>query len=132
MRMPTPRIKLLFYAEVVINTISAVMVFAFGGAFLRSFNLDPALPLVSESLGWFGALLVVITVIMARALLSDNEQALRFVIEGYLIGDVVYLIVLARWLSAAGAGWSIGAAFAVGLTLVLIVGRIVYLARPAA
>lgn len=121
------RIKFIFYGEVLINLITVIMIFFTADVFIEGFGLDAETPLLAESLQWFASLLVVISYIMLRALMSNNDAALRFVLEGYLIGDFVYLLVLAGFVNATGTGWTASSIFALVITLILIISRVVYL-----
>lgn len=121
------RIKAVFYGEVLINIVTIVMLYLTGDFFVESFGVAPETPLVIETFRWFGALMVVITYILAQALRSGNDGALRFVLEGYLIGDFVYMAAIAGFVNAAGTGWTASAIFAVVITIILIVSRVIYL-----
>lgn len=123
------RLRNVFYAEIVINLISIAGFMFTGETVLRSLGASQVDPPLVEVGRWFAALTLVITYIMGRALLTRNEQALRFVLEGYLLGDFIYLIVALQFVNAIGGVWTPGMIFALGITVVLAVIRVLYLTR---
>jgi type II secretory pathway component PulF len=84
-------------------------------------------PLLVEAFRWFAIMTLVITYIMVRALWSGNEAALRFVLEGYLLGDLLYFVALVQFVNTLGGTWAGGAIFAAGVTIFLATVRVIYL-----
>lgn len=123
----TKQLRRVFYGEVVLNLVSVILIFFFGETFVRGFGLDPVPPYIVSTFQWFAVLLIVITYILARTLVSGDERALRHVLEGYLIGDIIYVGVQVSFVNQIGAGWTGNAIFGVGVTLFLIVVRVLYL-----
>lgn len=119
-------IRTILYIEIVVNIANIVMSFFAPASLLAQFAPEPYPPLAMEMTRWFAVLLFVITYIMWRALRSDNAQALRWVIEGYLMGDILYLVALVSLATTVGA-WTFGGGVAVVFTLVFGGARIAYL-----
>jgi hypothetical protein len=119
-------LKKVFYVELLINLISIIQIFFMNGEFLRGFGAAPATGL-GESFLWFGTLLIVITYIMARALFTHDDRALRYILEGYLIGDFVYIGAEIAFINAIGGLWTPMAIAGLVITLILITARILYL-----
>lgn len=119
-------IRAILYVEIVVNIANIIANLVAPSALLDQFAPQPHPPLALEMVRWFGVLLFVITYIMWHALRSDNAQALRWVIEGYLIGDILYLAVLASLANAVGV-WTAGGIIAVAVTLIFGGARIGYL-----
>jgi hypothetical protein len=95
--------------------------------FLTGMGLAAPRPVERILVLWFAALLVVITYILARTLWSGDARALRIVLEGYLIGDVIYLIGQYLFVQAVGGAWTGSSLFGVGITIFLAAVRVVYL-----
>lgn len=119
-------LKKVFYFELLLNLVSCVQIFFMTDAFVTGFGATPS-PALNTSFTWFGSLIVVITYIMGRALLSGNEKALRYVLEGYLIGDLVYVVTLVMLVNAIGGVWTPIAIFSGVISLILAAVRGVYL-----
>jgi hypothetical protein len=127
MSIITKHVKKVFYAEVILNAISILTIVFASDTFIKGFGITTPPPLLREAFLWFATLLFVMTYIMARALFSGNDQALHFVLEGYLIGDLIYIVVQIMFVNAIGAGWTATSIFGVVVTIVLIIARIIYL-----
>lgn len=121
------RLRYVFYAEVVLNLVSIILIFFLGETFVKGFGLDPVPNYIVITFQWFAVLLIVITYIMARTLWSGDDRALRWILEGYLIGDIIYVVVQVAFVNQIGVGWTTNAIFGVGVTIVLIVVRVLYL-----
>lgn len=120
------QLKRVFYFELVLNTLSIIQCFFMPSMLVEGFGAPPS-PLVNSLMMWFGSIVLVITYIMGRVLLAGNDKALRVVLEGYAIGDVVYLVGLFAFIGAIGGVWTAISIFTVVITLVLLTVRIVYL-----
>ncbi len=121
------RVKIVFYIEVVINLISVVLYLFMGSNGVAMLGVPDPQPLVLEGFRWFAVLVLVITYIMVRSLLSRDERALRFVLEGYLLGDIVYIVVLFQFVNLLGGVWAFGTISAALITVILIAARVIYL-----
>ncbi len=121
------RLRNVFYIEIIINLVSVGLYLFAGETGVRALGVDNPSPLLISAFQWFAVLTFVITWILGRALTSGDERALRFVLEGYLIGDVIYLVVLFGFVDALGGVWAGGSLFALIITLLLIAARVVYL-----
>lgn len=119
-------LKKVFYVELLLNLLSAIQIFFAGDSFVAGFGATPN-PILNLSFTWFACLILVITYIIGRALFSNNETALRYALEGYIIGDIVFIIVLIAFINAIGSGWTTMAFFSVASTSVLTIIRILYL-----
>lgn len=126
--MVTPKnLRRVFYVELLVN-LASILAFMFGGAaILEQFGVAVVTPPLVEAFQWFATLLIVITYILARALFSQNDRALRYVLEGYLIGDLVYLVVLFRFVGAIGGVWTFGSVFGLAFTVFIATMRVLYL-----
>lgn len=122
-------IRYLFFTEAIINSISIVVFLLKPELMLQGLIADTSqiTPLSLEMLRWYGGLLLVITIILWRALLSKNPETLRIVLEAYLIGDIVYFV--SQIILAQLAGWVFGSYFGLGFTSLLFIGRLVYLLK---
>ncbi len=121
-------VKKIFYLELLINLASIIQILFTNQDFLRSFGVTTPSPGLGESFMWFATLLIVMTYIMARALFAHNDTALRYVLEGYLIGDVVYLGVEVAFINSIGGVWTPTAIFGAAITILLLIpARLIYL-----
>ena len=96
--------RYVFYFEAIaINLLTGLIAFFAPGWFLSNFSSQtiPAVPL--ELLRWYGVLLFVFAYVMLRALPSGNQQAVAFLVEGFLLGDIVHLVASVLFLRAGGA-----------------------------
>jgi hypothetical protein len=123
----TRRLKIVFYIEIVINLISIFSFMFSPEAMFQNLGITQASPPLMEMGRWFATLTFVITYIMVRTLLSRNELLLRFVLEGTLIGDFIYLVVAFKFVSVIGGTWAVGTIFGVGVTILLVIARVLYL-----
>lgn len=125
--MMKSRLKTVFYAEVLLNTLSAGL-YLFGGTLgIELIGVSQPTPILADVFRWFAVMTLVINYVMARTLLSHEERALRFVLEGYLFGDVMYLVVLVQFVNTLGGVWAPGAVFAAIVPLFLASVRVIYL-----
>jgi len=121
------RLKIVFYAEILLNCLSAGL-YLFGGTVgIELLGVSQPTPILADVFRWFAVMTLVITYIMAHTLLSRDERALRFVLEGYLFGEVIYLVVLVQFVDTLGGVWAPGAVFAGLITIFLASVRVIYL-----
>ncbi|MBC8097853.1 MAG: hypothetical protein H7Y11_00285, partial [Armatimonadetes bacterium] len=102
------RLKIVFYGEVILNLVSVGLYLFAAETGVSGLGVSDPAPLLLDAFRWFAALTLVITYILGRALISGDERALRFVLEGYLLGDIVYLVVLVQFVNTLGGGWVAG------------------------
>lgn len=123
------QLKFVFYFEALINTASLIMCIFFPIYFLGQFSSDAVATVGVEIVRWYGILLFVITFILVGVLIKENIEAVKIVLLGYLIGDFAQIgasIYLAIILNT----WSFAVIFAITVTVVLIIFRIIALAKP--
>ncbi|MFN8530907.1 MAG: hypothetical protein U0670_20065 [Anaerolineae bacterium] len=120
-------IKKVFYLEAFINLVSIFGIFLSPESYLRGMGISEPTPLLTAAFLHFGMLLLVMTYILARVLLSGNDRALRIVLEGHLIGDFVYLYVVVMLVNAVGGVWTMTTIIGVALTIMFILVRGFYL-----
>ncbi len=126
----TRRLKIVFYAEIVLNIISIGEIFLAPDSFLRGLGLRDVLPVELSLIRWFGTLQIGITYVMARVLLDGGEKPLRFVLQGLLIGDFIYAAVQVSMVSDTGGVWTSISLAGIILTIFLIIARVLYLLEP--
>ncbi len=126
------KLKYVFYAEVVVNIFVVFVAFffptvlfdiLFGGIVgFNHFSVDLSY--------WYAVLLIVISYIMLKSLRKENETAMLYVLEGYLLGDVLQLsVVFVR--VPFGLPLNLGILFTVGFSLLLMVSRILVITKPS-
>lgn len=123
------QLKFVFYFEALINCASLIMCIFFPVYFLGQFSPEAVVTVGIEIVRWYGILLFVLTFILVGVLLKGNLEAVKIVLLGYLIGDFAQIgasIYLALILNS----WSFAIIFAIVVTVVLIVFRIIVLAKP--
>lgn len=122
-------IRYLFFTEAIINSISIVVFLLKPELMLQGLIADTSqiTPLSLEMLRWYGGVLLMLTIMLWRALLSKNPALLGLVLEAHLIGDIVYLI--SQVLLANVAGWVFGTYFSMAFISLLLVARVIYLLK---
>jgi hypothetical protein len=78
---------------------------------------------------WYAILLIVISYIMLKSLLTENLKAIKFVLEGYLLGDFLQLLVIFIRIPLA-LEFNIGIVFTILFTIILIISRSFCLFNP--
>jgi hypothetical protein len=95
--------RYVFYFEAIaINLLTGLIAFFAPGWFLSNFSSQTIPPVPLELLRWYGVLLFVFAYVMLRALPSGNVQAVAFLVEGFLLGDIVHLVASVLFLRAGG------------------------------
>jgi len=125
------KLKYVFYGEVLVNILVSVLALVSPVAFL---NLIFGIMVDFAHFGinlayWYAVLLIVITYIMFKSLLTENLNAMLIVLEAYLLGDFLQLVVILIRLPF-GLPLNIGIIFTVGFTILLLVTRIIVILRP--
>ncbi|MHA1126071.1 MAG: hypothetical protein ACTSO7_11230 [Candidatus Heimdallarchaeota archaeon] len=123
------QLKFIFYLEALVNSATLIMCIFFPVYFLGQFSSD-TVPIVGvEIVRWYGILLFVITFILVGVLIKENLEAVKIVLLGYLIGDFAQIGVT-LYLALTLKSWSFAVIFAIVITVLLIVFRILALAKP--
>ena len=117
--------RAVFYAEVLLNGLSAVFTFLAPAAFAAQFTPAALPPVGLEFLRWYGVLLAVFVYMEWAALRSPRPELLRAVTTGFLIGDLLHLVACYRFLAVAG--WTPAFAFMVASTVALPCVRALWL-----
>lgn len=117
--------RIVFYLEIVLNFVSATLAFAAPASYVALFTDQTIAPVPLEVVRGYGVLLYVFVWVMFRALRQPDENALSFVVEGFLIGDLLELVALVIFSHTAGDySKLIGTAL---ITVLLAVVRIYWL-----
>jgi hypothetical protein len=116
----------VFYFEIFLNLLSATLSFFVPAVFAATFVPQTIPPLGLELIRWYGVLLFVFVWVMWRALRSNDDRTLSFVVEAFLIGDLVHLVACALYFRAGGAV-GLGSIFMVLMTVFLASVRIYWL-----
>jgi hypothetical protein len=118
--------RIVFYAEVVLNLISAALAFFAPAQFVQQYTsqLVPSAPL--ELIRWYAVLLFVFVYLELRALLSRKNELLALVTEGFLVGDLIQFVAIYMMLNALGE-WTLNLIITLVLTLFLAVVRVFWL-----
>src|SRR2546428_6890847 len=90
----------VFYLEIVINIVSEVQCFFAPATFIAQFSDRPVPAVTLDLVRWYGVLLFVLTYLLYRALRIRGTM-LIIVLQGFLIGDVIQIIVVLATTSAA-------------------------------
>ncbi|MFW9925109.1 MAG: hypothetical protein ACFFDW_17700 [Candidatus Thorarchaeota archaeon] len=85
--------------------------------------------LALEITRWYGILLFVITFILIGSLILGNNELVKIVLLGYLIGDFAQ-IAATIYLAVIINNWSFAILFTLIITLILIIFRIIVLIKP--
>ncbi|TFF90833.1 MAG: hypothetical protein EU548_00980 [Promethearchaeota archaeon] len=123
--------KYVFYVEVIINLLVAIIALFFPD-FLINMLFGETVEFYRFTISlayWYAVLLIVISYIMLRSLISSNLKLMIYVLEGYLIGDILQLIVIFIRIPF-GLIINIGIIFTVSFTIVLIISRIIVILKP--
>lgn len=125
------KFKYLFYAEVFINLFVAFMALFFPTfLFEILFSKNSGFYHFSIDLSyWYAILLIVISYIMLKSLFIENLKAMAYVLEGYLLGDLLQLLVIFIRIPL-GLEINVGIMFTIVFTIVLLISRIFCLSKP--
>jgi hypothetical protein len=119
--------RYLFFTEAAINTFSIVLFLFQPQLMLQGLIADTAqiTPLSLEMLRWYGAILLITTIMLWRALFNKNPDFLRFMLEAHLIGDIVYFVTQIQLANVAG--WVFGTYFGMAVIFLFFLARLYYL-----
>ena len=118
--------RAIYYGEVVLNLGSALFGIFAPAAFLSQFTPAPKSDVAIEMMRWFGGLMTVLTWVGWRILRSGDNRALSRMLEGFLVGDIVHLVILLRFIQVIG-GYPSAVIFDILITISLGVSRALYL-----
>jgi hypothetical protein len=125
------RFQIIFLAEAAINLGSGVFAILAPAAFVGQFAPRALPPQASSVAPLFGVMLAVVALIELLLVLDPQRRALIRFLIGFLLGDLLYLLVFYRFVETSGfAGWTAAARAAVLLTLGCIAVRGYYLLNP--
>lgn len=107
----------IFTAEALVNVVTGCLAFFVPASFLRQFlptgTVTPTPAVALEVVRWFGVLLFVLAYLWGRTAFfsRDNLVALRIVIEGLLLGDLIQLVATFLMFRSVGWSWTLGLTF---------------------
>lgn len=117
----------IFYLEIAANLFLALQCLFFPAAFLAGFSSQPASIASLEVVRWYGVLLIPVSWLLWRVL-QAHGQALKLVLEAYLVFDLVQIVV--GFVSANALGWAPYVVIVVPLEIILATARILCLWKP--
>lgn len=126
---PAMPLKYLFYTEVIINIPSFIMCWFFPSAFVDQLTKMSADVLTHDFIRWYGVLLFVLTFILGKALYDKDVSALKTVLLGYGIGDLMQIVVTVLLAQHIG-GWNFGLIFTVFISVLLVSCRTLVIQKP--
>ena len=118
--------RAIYYGEVFLNLGSAVLAIFAPALFLSQFTPAPQSDVAVEMMRWFGGLMVVLTWVGWRILRGGDNRALSWMLEGFLVGDIVHLFILLQFLRVIG-GFPFSAIFDILATVGLGISRALFL-----
>ncbi len=118
--------RAIYYGEVFLNLGSAVLAIFAPALFLSQFTPAPQSDVAVEMMRWFGGLMVVLTWVGWRILRGGDNRALSWMLEGFLVGDIVHLFILLQFLRVIG-GFPFSAIFDILATVSLGISRALFL-----
>jgi hypothetical protein len=120
----------VFYLEIAANLFLLIQCLFVPAAFLAQFSSQPASTLALEMARWYGVLLIPITWLLFRVL-QTRGQALKLVLEAYLLFDIVQIVVVFVTASTA-LGWAPYVVMALLIEIILAAARVICLWQPVA
>jgi hypothetical protein len=117
--------------EVLVNILVSLLALLLPAAFCNLlFGISVEITHFGINLSyWYAVLLIVITYIMLKSLLTENLKAMLIVLEAYLLGDILQLLVIFIRLPF-GLPLNIGILFTVVFTIFLLITRIMVILKP--
>lgn len=119
--------RIIYWIEALgLNLLTGLFTFFAPGRFVATFSPEtvPAVPL--EFIRWYGVLLFVLAYVVIRALVSRNDETLKVLVEGLLLGDLIHLVAIGFFLRA-GAAMNISVGFMIFTTVSLAIIRSLWL-----
>jgi hypothetical protein len=120
--MQTP-LKTVFYIEALLNTFAGVLCLIVPARFMSLFSTAAGGEIEHALIRLVGGMLIAVSVILIQALRVGSIEAIRPVIQGYLVGDVLFLYGLVMLAQAAGM-WTIMSIVIAAVTVLLALVRI--------
>ncbi len=115
-------LKFVFYSEVIINIPSFIMCLFVPAVFIDQIAGLETETITHDIVRWYGVVLLVLTIILAKALYEKDISALKTIFTGYGIGDLIQIIVTAMLANNIG-GWNFSLIFTVAYSLLLFSAR---------
>jgi hypothetical protein len=117
-------VRALFLLEVVVNAFSGPMMMLAPELGLGDIFGTPMSDATIEACRWFGSMVFAFgSVLLGRALYAD-AASLRLVLQAFLVGDVCYTSIVARWCWNHQLLTNRAGAFTVWFSVVLGVARL--------
>jgi hypothetical protein len=117
-------VRALFLLEVVVNAFSGPMMMLAPELGLGDIFGTPMADATIEACRWNGSMISAFgSVLLGRALYAE-AATLRLVLEAFLVGDVCYTTIVARWCWRQQLFMNPTAAFTVWFSLILGVARV--------
>jgi hypothetical protein len=125
----SPVFRRVFLFDAILNVGSGAYAIAFPAAFMGQFSSGPLPAGADAAAPLFGALCVVLGFIEWRLVTQARREALIAFMQGFLIGDVLYIASFVRFV-VNDAEWTIPSILSVGTTASFGLFRSYYLSRP--
>jgi len=119
-------LKYVFYAEFLINIPSFILCLFFPVIFTLQLSGMEGDLLSSDLVRWYGVILFVLTFVLGKALYEKDISALKTILSGYAIGDIMQIVVTWKLASHIG-GWNFSLVFTALLSVILFAARITVL-----
>ena len=119
--------RIIYWIEAIgLNLLTGLFTFFAPDRFIANFTTDtlPAVPL--EFIRWYGVLLFVLAYVVIRTLLNGNNETLKVLVEGLLLGDLIHLVAIGFFFRA-GAALTLSTGFMIFTTVSLAVIRTLWL-----
>jgi hypothetical protein len=120
--MQTP-LKTVFYIEALLNIFAGALCLILPARFMSLFSPAAGSETEYALIRLVGGMLIAVSVILIQALRVGSIEAIRPVMQGYLVGDVLFLYGLVTLARAAGA-WTIMSIVIAVITVLLALVRI--------
>jgi len=120
------KLKYIFYTEFIINIPSFILCLFFPVIFTVQLSGMEGDLLSNDLVRWYGVILFVLTFVLGKALYEKDISALKTILAGYAIGDVMQIVVTWKLVSHIG-GWNFSLIFTALLSVILFAARIAVL-----
>ncbi len=125
--MTPPRVfRSIFLAEAMLSIGSGAFAMAAPQAFVAQFVEGPVPANIDAMAPWFGSACVLMGYLLWRLLAEGNKESLLAFLHAFLLGDVLFVWVTARFVTRYGQ-WNAAALGSIGLTVLLAGSRLFYL-----
>jgi hypothetical protein len=116
----------IFRTDALLNLFSGAYAIIAPQSFMAQFVGGPLMAKAESAVPWFGALCFAVGYIQWRLLTKANREALIAFLQGFLIGDVLYIWAFSRFVMSTGV-WNLSSFLSVGTTASYFVVRVYYL-----